>query len=287
MFTPIAAPRWSTSGPPELPGLSAASVWITLSIRRPSCVRSERPSALTMPAVTVARKPNGLPSAITSCPTRAPASPRGAIGTSSGARRAAAPGRSRDRRRRAAPASALPSASVAVTLARAVTTWLFVTTKPSGVSTKPEPPPSARRPGRRSSRPRGRRSAPRARWPRRRRSSRRRAARASGPAAVSGPARRSCGRALADHHGELALLSGAQHAQAQLAADLVGVERRHERAGVGEGVLAGSAAARRPGRPPRAAGLSGCTESTISAAPWPVLERRSGVRATVCVPIPR
>jgi len=42
-----------TSGPPELPGLSAASVWITLSISRPERVRSERPRALTTPAVTV------------------------------------------------------------------------------------------------------------------------------------------------------------------------------------------------------------------------------------------
>ena len=42
-----------TSGPPELPGFSAASVWITSSIRRPDCDRRLRPSALTTPAVTV------------------------------------------------------------------------------------------------------------------------------------------------------------------------------------------------------------------------------------------
>ena len=42
-----------TSGPPEFPGLSAASVWITLSISRPERVRNERPRALTTPAVTV------------------------------------------------------------------------------------------------------------------------------------------------------------------------------------------------------------------------------------------
>ena len=40
-------------GPPEFPGLSAASVWITLSISRPERVRNERPRALTTPAVTV------------------------------------------------------------------------------------------------------------------------------------------------------------------------------------------------------------------------------------------
>ena len=57
VFTPITSPRESTSGPPELPGLSAASVWITSSISRPDCDRSERPSALTTPAVTVHSKP--------------------------------------------------------------------------------------------------------------------------------------------------------------------------------------------------------------------------------------
>ena len=34
-FTPITRPAESSSGPPELPGLSAASVWITLSIEKP------------------------------------------------------------------------------------------------------------------------------------------------------------------------------------------------------------------------------------------------------------
>ncbi len=57
VLTPTASPRWSTSGPPEFPGLSAASVWMTLSTRRPERVRKERPRALTMPAVTVAWKP--------------------------------------------------------------------------------------------------------------------------------------------------------------------------------------------------------------------------------------
>src|SRR6266581_3740282 len=57
VFTPITSPREVTSGPPELPGLSAASVWTTSSISRPECDLSERPSALTTPAVTVHWKP--------------------------------------------------------------------------------------------------------------------------------------------------------------------------------------------------------------------------------------
>ena len=54
--------RASTSGPPELPGWRAASVWMTSSTRWPDWVRSERPSALTTPAVTVQSKlGTGLP----------------------------------------------------------------------------------------------------------------------------------------------------------------------------------------------------------------------------------
>ena len=53
VLMPTTSPEAATSGPPELPGLSAASVWITLSINRPDRVRNDRPSALTTPAVTV------------------------------------------------------------------------------------------------------------------------------------------------------------------------------------------------------------------------------------------
>src|SRR6185312_546101 len=74
----------SASAPPELPGLSAASVWMTSSTTRavrPSRVGSERPSPLTTPAVTEPASPSGLPTATTSCPTRSvPASPRTAGG---------------------------------------------------------------------------------------------------------------------------------------------------------------------------------------------------------------
>ena len=49
VLTPITSPRELTSGPPELPGLSAASVWMTSSMSRPDCDLSDRPSALTTP----------------------------------------------------------------------------------------------------------------------------------------------------------------------------------------------------------------------------------------------
>ena len=53
VLMPTTSPRESTSGPPEFPGFSATSVWMTLSISRPVVLRSERPSALTTPADTV------------------------------------------------------------------------------------------------------------------------------------------------------------------------------------------------------------------------------------------
>jgi hypothetical protein len=63
-LTPITSPADETKGPPELPGLSAASVWITSSISRPVEARMERPSAETTPVVTVHSKPSGLPMAM-------------------------------------------------------------------------------------------------------------------------------------------------------------------------------------------------------------------------------
>ena len=64
VLMPITSPADDTSGPPELPGLSGASVWTTSSIIRPVRDCSERPSAETTPVVTVASKPSGLPMAM-------------------------------------------------------------------------------------------------------------------------------------------------------------------------------------------------------------------------------
>ena len=52
VFTPTTAPEASASGPPELPGLMAASVWIRLVIRVPLSTRMSRPLAETIPLVT-------------------------------------------------------------------------------------------------------------------------------------------------------------------------------------------------------------------------------------------
>ena len=71
---PTTSPFMFTSGPPELPGLIAASVWIRSSYRaRPT----PRPLPLTIPAVTVSESPNGWPTARTQSPmSRASESPQ-------------------------------------------------------------------------------------------------------------------------------------------------------------------------------------------------------------------
>ena len=50
---PMTSPRASISGPPELPGLIDASVWMTLSIWKLFGALIWRCSAETMPVVTV------------------------------------------------------------------------------------------------------------------------------------------------------------------------------------------------------------------------------------------
>ncbi len=69
VFTPMSRPALSRSGPPEFPGLIAASVWTTSWILRPVTDSIVRPSALTMPVVSVSSRPNGFPIAKTFCPT--------------------------------------------------------------------------------------------------------------------------------------------------------------------------------------------------------------------------
>src|SRR2546430_449464 len=66
---PITRPAPSSSGPPELPGLIEASVWITWSIENPLGALIDRWTAEMIPVVTVFSSPNGLPIAIASSPT--------------------------------------------------------------------------------------------------------------------------------------------------------------------------------------------------------------------------
>src|SRR5438552_10300262 len=78
VLMPMTSPRVLSSGPPELPGLIDASVWImSTAVPRTPRVRP-RPLYETTPTVTLgpptwpsAHKPKGLPMAITHSPTSA------------------------------------------------------------------------------------------------------------------------------------------------------------------------------------------------------------------------
>ena len=67
---PITSPRRFMSGPPELPGFTATSVWMNGTASMFGSERFSRLVALMMPAVTVLAKPNGEPIATTHSPTR-------------------------------------------------------------------------------------------------------------------------------------------------------------------------------------------------------------------------
>ena len=68
-LTPTTWPCVFSSGPPELPWLIAASVWIESLMVKLVTPWIARWSALTMPLVTVSSSPNGLPIATTPSPT--------------------------------------------------------------------------------------------------------------------------------------------------------------------------------------------------------------------------
>src|SRR6185312_8914497 len=60
VLMPITSAFDDTSGPPELPGLSAASVWITSSIVRPLTERIERPIGQVAHAVGAEQRQIGV-----------------------------------------------------------------------------------------------------------------------------------------------------------------------------------------------------------------------------------
>ena len=85
VLIPTSSPLVFTKAPPLFPGLTAASVWIKDSILllSPEPKEIPRPLALTIPAVTVDVKLNGLPTAKTHSPTFSfSESPKGIVGRS-------------------------------------------------------------------------------------------------------------------------------------------------------------------------------------------------------------
>jgi hypothetical protein len=148
---PSTRPRLSSSGPPELPWLMAASVWIAPVVSKPVSDWIERPVALMTPTDSDCSSPNGLPMAATGEPTtRSLAEPSGS------GRRVSPCGstfRSATSENGSKPSTFagtwLPSwkrtnTSRALRIAAPsplVTTCAFVATSPSPEITKPEPSP--------------------------------------------------------------------------------------------------------------------------------------------------
>ncbi len=69
VLIPITWPRVLSRGPPELPGLMAASVWIISTLVCWTPRGKSRPLKDTTPTVTLLPRPKGLPIAITHSPT--------------------------------------------------------------------------------------------------------------------------------------------------------------------------------------------------------------------------
>ena len=141
---PITLPCPSRSGPPELPGLMAASVWITSAMLKLLGASMVRCTAETMPVVTVRVKPNGLPMAIVGAPTLASdESPSGRTFmslTSLGSILSTA--RSEDTSVPMTLASTnvlVFSSKLTETFLAPSTTWALVTMWPWRSTTKPEP----------------------------------------------------------------------------------------------------------------------------------------------------
>src|SRR4051812_41233116 len=147
---PMTCPAMFTSGPPELPGLMAASVW--MASMTVACEPSSPPARVgrcsedTMPEVTVPDSSNGDPMATTLCPTRRSSDrPRSTVGRPSlSSARTTATSDVGSRPTMVARA-VLPSwntATIWPLSAAPSTTWLLVTISPSELMMKPEPSPA-------------------------------------------------------------------------------------------------------------------------------------------------
>ena len=81
---PITRPRESSSGPPELPWVIGASVWIASTIWKCATVSAaiERRTAETTPTASESWLPSGLPIAATGSPTTTAAERPSGSGTS-------------------------------------------------------------------------------------------------------------------------------------------------------------------------------------------------------------
>ena len=140
---PMTLASASIRGPPELPGLMGASVWMS-PVSMPMGDSISRSSPLTMPAVTVWEMPKGLPMATTGSPTSTVPSAASSAAASSWSVSTATTARSRSGiRPTTRPGSSVPSASFTVRSSVPATTWCAVRIRPLLSNTTPEPTPCA------------------------------------------------------------------------------------------------------------------------------------------------
>ena len=141
---PTTSPPASTSGPPELPTLMAASVWMS-PLRVPSGELIVRSTAETIPVVTDGRPPRlrALPMAITGSPTSRSADVPSVAGCSGAAPSTLMTARSLSDALPTSEASCCePSNRRTEMSSDSATTWALVSTRPSSDRTTPVPAPS-------------------------------------------------------------------------------------------------------------------------------------------------
>ncbi len=138
VLMPMTLPSRFSSGPPELPGLIEASVWMKFSyVATPTRLRAV---AEMMPTVTVRSSPNGLPMAIAHWPTRSRSeSASSAAGSGAGASTFST-ARSVFGSRPTSFAGNFRESDSRTVISRAFSmTWLFVKMYPFGSTMTPEP----------------------------------------------------------------------------------------------------------------------------------------------------
>jgi hypothetical protein len=138
---PTTWPSRLSSGPPELPGLTAASTWIRPVRVCPLGSVNDRPSAETTPELIESASPNGLPTANTSLPTRSsPGLPSVAACTPDGTLIGCSTAMSSSGWVLLTTACAVePSAKVTVIALAPSTTWSAVMMSPWSSTTTPLP----------------------------------------------------------------------------------------------------------------------------------------------------
>jgi hypothetical protein len=138
VLIPTTSPFMLKSGPPEFPGLMAASVWMKSS-KGPFC--SERSFAETIPKLADSRRPKGLPMASTKSPcSSASESPSATVGRSAGAFSSRISATSVGGSLPTTLAlNSRPSGSFTLISVASPTTWLLVRTYPSRLMMNPEP----------------------------------------------------------------------------------------------------------------------------------------------------